>query len=341
VEAAAEEVDFDLRPREHGFPGDRRVEGGTIDVSVVICACADERFGELGDAIESIALQTVPALETIVVVDHNPALAERVAVSRPGVVVIESSDQRGVSAARNTAVAAARGSVIAFLDDDAVAAPDWLENMIRVYREEAVMAVGGDIEPLWQLGRPPWFPNEFGWVVGCGYTGLPREPAAVRNVIGTNMSFRRDVFDAIGGFDAGIGRVGRIPVGCDETELCVRARQHWPERKIVHDPSVRVSHRVPARRTNLKYFVSRCYGEGRSKALVSERVGQRDALSTEMRYATRTLPAGIWDGIRDAVVGDGYGLGRAGAIVVGLAVTSAGFVGARLGQASGKVLLRA
>jgi glycosyltransferase involved in cell wall biosynthesis len=341
VEAAAEEVDTDLRPRGHGFPGDRRVEGGTIDVSVVICACAAERFGDLGDAIESVALQTVPALETIVVVDHNPTLAERVAARWPAVAVVESSGQRGVSAARNTALVAAGGSVIAFLDDDAVAAPDWLENMIRVYREEGVMAVGGDIEPLWQSGRPPWFPAEFGWVVGCGYTGLPRERAAVRNVIGTNMSFRRDVFDGIGGFDSAIGRVGRIPVGCDETELCVRARQRWPERTIVHDPRVKVSHRVPARRANLKYFVSRCYGEGRSKALVSRRVGPRDALSTEMRYATRTLPAGIWHGLRDASVGDRYGLGRAGAIVIGLAVTSAGFVGARLGRVSGKVLLRA
>jgi O-antigen biosynthesis protein len=283
----------------------------------------------------------VAALETIVVVDHNPTLAARVAATRPEVVVIENSGRRGVSAARNTALVGARGSVIAFLDDDAVAAPDWLENMLRVYRQEGVMAVGGDIEPLWQSGRPPWFPSEFGWVVGCGYTGLPREAADVRNVIGTNMSFRRDVFEAIGGFDSAIGRVGRMPVGCDETELCVRARQRWPERKIVHDPSVMVSHRVPARRANLKYFVSRCYGEGRSKALVSERVGGRDALSTEVRYATRTLPAGVWHGIRDAVVGDRYGLGRAGAIVVGLAVTSAGFVGARLHRASGKVLLRA
>jgi hypothetical protein len=155
------------------------------------------------------------------------------------------------------------------------------------------------------------------------------------------MSFRRDVFDAIGGFDSAIGRVGSLPVGCDETELCVRARQRWPERKIVHDPRVKVSHRVPLRRANLKYFVTRCYGEGRSKALVSERVGQRDALSTELRYATRILPAGVWHGIRDALVGDRHGLGRAGAIVVGLAVTSAGFAAARVGRASAKALLRA
>jgi GT2 family glycosyltransferase len=328
--AAAKEVGVDRRPRGLGRSGGRCVEGGTIEVSVVICACADERFGDLGDAIESVAVQTVPAVETIVVVDHNPGLAERVGAGWPGVIVIENAEERGVSPARNTGLVAAKGSVIAFLDDDAVAAPDWLENMLRVYAEEAVMAVGGDIEPLWQSGRPAWFPSEFGWVVGCGYTGLPREPAAVRNVIGTNMSFRRDVFDAIGGFDSAIGRVGRLPVGCDETELCIRARRHWPERKIVHDPSVKVSHRVPSRRANLKYFVSRCYGEGRSKALVSDRVGQKDALSTEMRYATRTLPAGVWHGITDAVVGDRYGLGRAGAIVVGLAVTSAGFVAGKL-----------
>ena len=255
-------------------------------------------------------------------------------------MVAENDSVRGVSATRNVGVDRARGEVIAFLDDDAVAAPDWVGNMLRVYEEDAVMAVGGDIQPLWQTRQPAWFPDEFGWVVGCGYKGLPDRPTAVRNVIGTNMSFRRTVFDGIGGFDSAIGRVGSVPVGCDETELCVRAHQRWPERKIVHDPGVRVAHRVPARRTSLKYFIGRCYGEGRSKALISERVGQRDALSTEVRYVTHVLPAGVWRGLGDALLGDGSGLGRAAAIITGLTVTSIGFLGARVGGAPAATSLR-
>lgn len=250
----------------------------------------------------------------------------------------ENLGSRGVSTTRNAGVAAARGAVIAFLDDDAVAAPDWLERMLHAYEETSVMAAGGAIEPLWETRRPAWFPPEFGWVVGCGYTGLPDRPTKVRNVIGTNMSFRRDLFETIGGFDAAIGRVGRIPVGCDETELCVRAHQRWPGRAIVYDPDIRVSHRVPAHRTRFKYFLSRCYGEGRSKALISDRVGSRDALSTELRYVTRVLPAGVARGLLGALAGDPSGLGRSAAILAGLAVTSIGFLGARVAHLSEQAL---
>src|SRR5439155_542168 len=76
--------------------------------------------------------------------------------------------------ARTTGIDRAdRGDVIAFLDDDAVAEPDWLETMLRAYGDGSVMAVGGRIEPLWAAGRPGWFPPEFDWVVGCTYVGLP------------------------------------------------------------------------------------------------------------------------------------------------------------------------
>ncbi len=320
-------------PRPETVPVPRARPSGS-GISVVICACADERFEELADAIRSIEAQTVPALETVVVVDHNPALANRARERWRDVVVVENVDRRGVSASRNAGVARSRGAIVAFLDDDAIAAPDWLARMLGVYARDTVMAVGGDVAPLWQTGRPAWFPDEFGWVVGCSYTGLPDHPAPVRNVIGANMSFRRDVFAEIGGFDTAVGRVGRSPAGCDETEFCIRARRRWRGRTIVYDPCVRVSHRVPARRSSLAYFVSRCYGEGRSKALVSELVGSRDALSTEVGYATRILPAGVVHGLRDAVGGDRSGLGRAATITAGLAATSAGFLAARVAGAT-------
>jgi glucosyl-dolichyl phosphate glucuronosyltransferase len=329
---------MDTRRRLPAEPApDRRAHDPVIDVSVVICASADERFDDLVAATASVQAQTVRPRETIVVVDHNPSLAARVRERIAEVVVKENLGARGVSTTRNTGVAAARGAVVAFLDDDAIAAPDWLERMLHAYQETSVMAVGGAIEPLWETGRPAWFPPEFGWVVGCSYTGLPDRPATVRNVIGTNMSFRSDVFEAIGGFDSAIGRVGRLPVGCDETELCVRAHHRWPERTIVYDPHILVSHRVPARRTRVAYFLSRCYGEGRSKALISGRVGSRDALSTELRYVTRVLPAGVARGLRDTLAGDPSGVGRSAAILAGLAVTSIGFLSARIAHLSGRV----
>jgi hypothetical protein len=153
----------------------------------------------------------------------------------------------------------------------------------------------------------------------------------VRNLIGCNMSFRRKVFEAVGGFRSGIGRVDTRPVGCEETELCIRALQVWPDRIMLYEPNARIYHRVPASRARWKYFLERCYSEGLSKAIVSKVVGAQDGLSSEWKYSLLTLPSGVMRGIGDAVAGrDGAGLARAGAIVTGLTITTTGYLVGRL-----------
>lgn len=304
------------------------------DASVIICTYTDKRWGYLVSAVESVQHQTTPAREIIVVVDHNPALLEQVRAKFPAVVAVENHEVNGLSGARNSGVAASKGSIIVFLDDDAVAEPDWLEKLIADYARPDVRGTGGWIEPLWETGRPRWFPNEFNWVVGCTYTGMPTDPAPIRNPIGCNMSFRREVFDEIGGFTTGIGRVGTVPVGCEETEFCIRLRQRHPNTILLHTPQARVYHQVPKSRTTWAYFRSRCYQEGRSKALVSQFVGANDALASERTHAFVTLPKGVLRGIGDALFRrDPGGLARAGAIVLGLGITTAGYV-------SGLVALR-
>ena len=94
--------------------------------------------------------------------------------------------------------------------------------------------------PDWTSGRPPWFPSEFDWVVGCTYRGMPTERARVRNVIGANMSFRRSVFAAAGGFALEMGRTGSYPLGNDDTEFCIRAHRALPDQELVFEPRARV-----------------------------------------------------------------------------------------------------
>ena len=126
---------------------------------------------------------------------------------------------------RNTGAALARGEIIAFLDDDATAHQDWLKFMDDTYANPAVTGVGGLTLPNWQTARPWWMPEEFDWVVGCNYLGMPPSGAPVRNLLGGNMSFRREVFDIVDGFQAGIGRsASKRPLGCEETEFCIQAR---------------------------------------------------------------------------------------------------------------------
>lgn len=295
-------------------------------VSVAICAYTLDRWDDLCAAVASVQTQTSPAAELLVVVDHNDALLARARAAFAGVRVLPSEGPRGLSGARNTAITAAVGDLVAFLDDDAVAEPDWLARTVPHFDDPRVLGVGAHASPRWDAGAPAWFPEEFLWVVGCSYRGLPASAAPVRNLIGAAMCIRRDVLLETGGFDTGLGRTAERPLGCEETELCIRARSLHPGAQFVYDPAARVSHRVPAARGTRRYFRERCRAEGISKAWVTGRVGTSDGLSSERSYVTRVLPAGAWTALRAGLLGDPGGVRRATAIVAGLGWTATGYV---------------
>ena len=280
--------------------------------------------------VAALRAQTLPPAQVIVVVDHAPDLLARLSESMTGVEIVPNSYARGLSGARNSGVDHARGGVVAFIDDDAMPALDLLERLAAGYDDETVLGVGGAVDPVWVAGAPAWFPSEFGWVVGCGYTGLPRAPSSVRNFIGCNMSFRREVFDSVGGFQIELGRIGSKPFGCEETEFCIRLTGAFPGGVLLFEPTARVRHSVPAERSRWKYFRSRCYSEGRSKALVSHLRGASRGLASERSYVASTLPRGVLEAVSQGLRGNRAGLARAGAILVGLAITSAGYVAGRL-----------
>ena len=300
--------------------------GGPPSVSVVICAHLEERVADTVAAVNSVRRQSLAPAEIIVVVDHNPALHRRLASALPDLAVVENHQARGLSGGKNTGIAMARGDVVAFLDDDAVADPGWLKFFADSYSDPAVVGVGGLTLPAWDTRRPWWFPAEFDWVVGCSYVGMPRSPAPVRNLHGGNASFRSEVFAVVGGFRSGIGRsASKRPLGCEETELCIRLRQRLRGSVLLFDNRAVIWHKVPAARSRFSYFLARCYAEGLSKAMVTRSVGMRDALSAERSFSSRTLPAGVARGVAAAVCGDPAGLGRSAAIVAGLGAAGAGY----------------
>jgi len=276
-------------------------------------------------AIDAALAQDPPPLQFVVVVDHNDQLRKRLERAFPELLVVSNVEQQGLSGARNTGIAHATGEVVVFLDDDAVPLDGWLAAMTSAYADESVIGTGGIASPVWEDHRPSWMPDEFLWTVGCSYRGLPTDQRPIRNPIGATMSFRRSAFDSAGRFSDGIGRVGKTPLGCEETEFSIRVRAAFPGSTIIHVPEAEVAHLVTPDRAQRSYFRRRCWAEGLSKALVTESVGNNHGLASERTYAIRTLPLGILRGLGDALRGEPAGMKRAITILVGLAVTTAGF----------------
>jgi glucosyl-dolichyl phosphate glucuronosyltransferase len=302
-----------------------------LSVSVVICAHTERRWDDTLEAVASVRSQSHPAREVIVVVDHNPPLYERLKSVLADVVVVENREQQGLSGGKNTGIAMASGEVVAFLDDDAIADANWLKFLVDSYGQPGVVGVGGLTLPKWDTQRPSWFPVEFDWVVGCTYEGMPTNRAPVRNLMGGNASFKREIFKEVGGFRSDIGRAqGKRPLGCEETEFCIRLTQQLPGTILLFDDRATIWHRVTAERCRFAYYRSRCYAEGLSKAMVTRSVGPNDGLSSERHYTTRTLPRGVVSGLAETIHGDRTGLSRAAAIIAGLASTSAGYAVGRL-----------
>lgn len=293
------------------------------ETSVVICCYADERFADVCEAIRSALDQTAPS-EVVVVVDHNPPLKARLEALFPQAIMVENREARGLSGARNSGIAASRGALVVFLDDDAMADPAMVQAMQAATADPAVLGVGGHIVADWRGPFPHWFPAEFLWVVGCTYEGL--NPGRVRNLIGAAMGVRRSVFDAVGGFDAGLGRTAAgLPLGCEETELCIRATRADPGGRFVYAADAVCRHKVSPARATWAYLATRCYAEGLSKASLAALVRSDAALSTERSYVLRVLPRGVLRGLGALLRGEASGLLRAGAIVVGFACTLLGY----------------
>ncbi len=261
-----------------------------MTVSVVICAYTMDRWDELFASVQSCVSQTQPPDEIVLVIDHNDELLERCAREVTGVRVVANTSTKGLSGARNTGVATSRGDIVMFLDDDACADAKWLESMVRPFEDPLVAGVGGWIVPIFDGDPPAWFPETFYWILGCSYSGLPMSGSVIRNPIGASMAIRRRVFTSVGGFTSGIGRIGRIPLGCEETEICIRFTKAHPDEYFVLQRDAVVYHHAPPSRLTWHYFWTRCWAEGLSKAAVSSLVGRSSGLSAERQHAMRSMP---------------------------------------------------
>ena len=269
-----------------------------MKVSVVICTYSEDMYEHFEDSLASIRDQTYDDIETVVVVDGNEALYERVRVDHGGNddLILHCNDENlGLSGSRNNALELVTGDVVALIDDDAVADERWVEELVSVYEERDAIAVGGRMTPIWVAGKPAFLPEEFYWLVGVTHRGFAEPGEEVRNTFGSNISFRTGVLEELGGFTTEVGRQGEKNLQAHETELCARMREEYG-RGVVYNPDATVGHKVFEWRTETDWLLERAFWQGYSKrameTLVSEESSQEESEFLK-RLLTEFVPSRV------------------------------------------------
>jgi GT2 family glycosyltransferase len=235
----------------------------TIEMSAVIATY--KRAALLQGTLEALAVQKVPdSVNWEIVVVDNHSLDETAAVvtafskttTIPVGYVLEP--RQGLSHARNRGIKEARGSIIAFIDDDVLPASDWIAQVGAAIDRWNAHGIGGRILPRWEAPPPPWLTERQHLmdrlaIMEVGESCVLSLPLKGRpQVWGANMAFRREVFEKVGGFDPGRGIVGTKLFRGEEVELVHRALEHGL--RIVYDPAVTVMHRIGQGRLRKGYF---------------------------------------------------------------------------------------
>jgi glucosyl-dolichyl phosphate glucuronosyltransferase len=183
-------------------------------LSVVVCTY--DRYDALPNAVDSLLRQRleVGCLE-VIVVDNSPdqenaaRFGTRFAHEPGARYLLEPTP--GLSNARNVGVAHARADLVAFVDDDAIAAPDWAAHILRAFEAFGGRAgvVGGRVLPRWISPQPPWLTDDLlGYLSIVDWGGQTRPLRSHEWLVGCNIAFDKQILSSVGGFSRALGRVG-------------------------------------------------------------------------------------------------------------------------------------
>jgi GT2 family glycosyltransferase len=244
-------------------------------ISVVVCAYNAEPT--MRDCLESLTKLAYPSYEAVIVDDGSTDRTGAIADEYPQFKVIHQPN-RGLSVARNVGMTAATGDIIAYLDSDAVADPDWLTYLAWKFKSSKHVGVGGPNLP----------PPEDDWTANC-IAAAPGSPTHIllddetaEHIPGCNMAFRKEALAEVGGFDPMYTAAG------DDVDICWRLQDHGYT--LGFSPAAIVWHH---RRKTVKSYLKQQMGYGKAEAMLFRKhPGKFNTLGTA-KWAGR-----IYGGIR-------------------------------------------
>ncbi len=246
-------------------------------ISAIICT--HNRAAYLGAAIDSLLTQAFSSSFELIVVDNaSTDVTRQVVAARANPLLRYVYEPvTGLSVARNTGAKLARAEILAYLDDDAVASPNWLSALYAAYQANEKLAIaGGRVTLLWAEGSSPpqWLSANLSGNLGAYDLGaemrLIDQPGLTPR--GLNYSIRRQFLEQVGGFDRHLGRVGKNLLSNEElhmTELALE--QGW---QVAYLPDAHVAHNVAPERLNRAWFLSRGWWQGISECYREQLAGR-------------------------------------------------------------------
>jgi glucosyl-dolichyl phosphate glucuronosyltransferase len=243
-------------------------------MDLTVCICTHDRPRYLQDCLEGLARQTVArdrfALQIVDSASNDrEILADLAKVHDARLIRV---DRPGVSLARNAGAWAARSRYIAYIDDDAIPVPDWVESILAAIAKPGrpPALIGGQILPKWEAPLPGWWPASLRGVLsiiehegeGEYRTGsVPKglEPYAANMVVNVLSLL------AAGGFGSGVGRYGHSLLSDEEVQLAWMLQDAG--HSVRYDSQIVVHHQIQARRLRPEWLLSRLYWQGASTVL--------------------------------------------------------------------------
>jgi GT2 family glycosyltransferase len=248
-------------------------------VSIIVITYSIEREPDIKDLLASLRDQTFRDFEVIVVVEKSRDLPARLLeyagmIELTNLRVLVNDAEPGPAPSYNIGVASSSGTIVAFLDDDTVAFPDWLEAVVATFQDQSVIGMSGAALPRWEARGLEWYPRELYWMLSCSDWLGASGTVDIRTAWGNNMAFRREVFAATEGFRSELSRrdqtaersrfsvvtsteskrrhdLKRILLS-EDAEFSLRVRRATGGR-IVFNSVAKVWHKVPTYKTTVSY----------------------------------------------------------------------------------------